>query len=232
MSGDFSETDNCANAAVAVGASCAIQVTFTPQATGPLSGEMTIYANVYGGQLTVDLTGTGAPAGAVSLTPASVPFGQVEVGTTSPPLSVTAANNGAAAIPITSVSITPPFVLLSNACGTTSLAASSDCALQVEFAPTQAGPASGLLTFVDGAGTQTVELSGTGGCCAHRCPQSNFARLPIDGGWPAFRRGDRDADEFRRRAADFDLDFDERAIPGVEHVRNATCRRARSAPSA
>ena len=60
MSGDFSETDNCVNAPVAVGASCAIQVTFTPQATGPLSGEMTIFANVYGGQLTVDLTGTGA----------------------------------------------------------------------------------------------------------------------------------------------------------------------------
>ena len=51
MSGDFSETDNCVNASVAAGASCAIQVTFTPQATGPLSGEMTIYANVYGGQL-------------------------------------------------------------------------------------------------------------------------------------------------------------------------------------
>ena len=35
---------------VAVGASCTIQVTFTPQATGPLTGQMTIYANVYGGQ--------------------------------------------------------------------------------------------------------------------------------------------------------------------------------------
>jgi hypothetical protein len=162
MSGDFSETDNCVNAAVAAGASCAIQVTFTPQATGPLSGEMTINANVYGGQLTVDLTGTGASAGVVSLTPASVPFGLVEVGTTSTTLAITAANNGAAAIPISGVSITPPFVLLSNACGTTSLAASSDCALGVEFAPTQAGPATGLLTFIDGAGTQTVELSGTG----------------------------------------------------------------------
>ena len=83
MSGDFSETDNCVNASIAAGASCTIQVTFTPQATGPLSGEMTIYANVYGGQLTVDLTGTGSPAGAVSLTPATVSFGQVEVGTTS-----------------------------------------------------------------------------------------------------------------------------------------------------
>jgi len=162
MSGDFGETDNCMNVPVAMGASCAIQVTFTPQATGPLSGTMTIYANVYGGQLTVNLTGTGAPAGVVSLAPALVPFGQVEVGTTSPSLSVTAMNNGATAIPISSVSVTPPFSLSSNSCGTTSLAASSDCALQVEFAPTQAGPASGLLTFVDGAGTQTVELSGTG----------------------------------------------------------------------
>ena len=60
VSGDFGETDNCVNVPVAVGASCAIQVTFTPQATGPLSGEMTIFANVYGGQLTIDLTGTGA----------------------------------------------------------------------------------------------------------------------------------------------------------------------------
>ncbi len=164
MTGSFSETDNCVNAAVAAGASCAIQVTFSPQATGPLSGEMTIYANVYGGQLTVDLTGTGAPAGVVSLTPAIVAFGQVEVGTTSAPLQVTAANSSASAVPISSVSITAPFSIPpnGNSCGTTSLAPSSDCQLAVEFAPTQAGPASGLLTFTDGAGTQTVELSGTG----------------------------------------------------------------------
>jgi hypothetical protein len=162
MSGGFSETDNCVTAPVAVGASCAIQVTFTPQATGPLGGEMIIYANVYGGQLAIDLTGTGSPAGVVSLTPASVPFGQVEVGTTSAPLQVSVANSGAAAIPVSSVSITAPFILFGNTCGTTSLAANSVCQLELEFAPTQNGLASGLLTFTDGAGTQTVELSGTG----------------------------------------------------------------------
>jgi hypothetical protein len=161
MGGDFGEADDCANTPVAVGASCAIQVTFMPQATGPLSGELTIYADIYGGQLTVDLTGTGAPTGVVSLTPSSVPFGQVEVGTTSAPLQVSATNS-ASAVPISSVTITPPFSLSSNSCGTTSLAANSVCQLDVEFAPTQAGPASGLLTFVDGAGTQIVELSGTG----------------------------------------------------------------------
>ena len=147
---------------MAAGASCSIQVTFTPQATGPLTGEMTIYANVYGGQLTVDLNGTGAAAGVVTLTPSTVSFGQVEVGTTSTPLPVTVANSSAAAIPISSVSITAPFAIASNACGTTSLAANSDCQVNVEFAPTAAGAVTGLLTFIDGAGTQTVELTGTG----------------------------------------------------------------------
>jgi hypothetical protein len=162
MSGDFSETDNCVNASLAPGTSCTIEVTFTPQATGPRSGAMTIYANVYGGRLTVDLDGTGSPAGAVSLAPATISFGQVQVGNTSTPLQVTAQNSSAAAIPISSVSITAPFVLAGNSCGAISLAASSDCQLEVEFAPTQAGAATGLLTFTDGAGTQTVELSGTG----------------------------------------------------------------------
>jgi hypothetical protein len=162
MSGSFSETDNCVNAAIEVGASCAVQITFTPQATGPQSGEMTIFANVYGGQLTVDLTGTGTAAGQVSLTPSTVSFGEVEVGTTSAALQVTAANSGASAIPLSNVSITPPFELGSNACGASSLPANTDCQVQVEFAPTQPGPAAGLLTFTDGAGTQTVELSGTG----------------------------------------------------------------------
>ncbi len=162
MSGDFTETDNCVNVNVAAGASCAIQVTFTPQATGPLSGEITIFANVYGGELTVDLTGTGTAVGTVSLAPTSVSFGEVEVGTTSAPLEVTAANSGANAIPVSSISITPPFELASNACGTSSLAANTDCQLQVEFAPSQPGSAAGLLTFTDAAGTQTVELNGTG----------------------------------------------------------------------
>jgi hypothetical protein len=162
MSSSFSETDNCVNVSLAVGSSCSIQVTFTPQATGPLTGLMTIYANVYGGQLTVDLNGTGAAAGVVTLTPSTVSFGGVEVGTTSTPLPVTVANSSAAEIPIGSVSITAPFAIASNACGTTSLAANSDCQVSVNFHPTASGAVTGLLTFTDEAGTQTVELAGTG----------------------------------------------------------------------
>jgi hypothetical protein len=98
----------------------------------------------------------------VTLTPSTVSFGGVEVGTTSSPLPVAVANSSASAIPISNVSITAPFVISSNACGASSLAASSDCQVNVEFAPTQAVASTGLLTFTDGAGTQTVELTGTG----------------------------------------------------------------------
>jgi hypothetical protein len=172
MSGDFSETDNCQNATVPAGSNCTIQVTFAPTATGSLTGQMTISANVYDGQRTVALSGTGAAAAAVSLTPAAISFdpppGQssasppVEVGTTSGLFQVEAGNSGSTPVPITSVSITPPFAIASNSCGTTSLAADTDCQMQLTFSPTQEGAASGTLTIVDGAGTQTVLLSGFG----------------------------------------------------------------------
>lgn len=159
---DFSEMDTCQDINIAAGASCNIQVTFTPTETGSISGAMTIFANVYGGQLSIALSGTGTPAGTVSLTPASVSFGQVEVGTTSAPLQVQAANASGVAVPLTSIAVTASFALASNSCGTESLAAETSCQLMVVFEPTQAGAASGLLTLVDGAGTQTVTLAGSG----------------------------------------------------------------------
>ena len=160
MSGDFSETDNCVNASLASGESCTIQVTFTPTATGSRTGQMIVSANVSGGQLSVEMTGTGTPAGTVSLTPAAIDFGSVQIGTTSPPEQVAAENSSTTAIPITGVTVSLPFLIASNTCAT--LAAQTDCQVTVEFAPTQSGAVAGTLEFTDGAGTQTVALTGTG----------------------------------------------------------------------
>ena len=158
----FSESDTCQGATIAAGSSCALQVTFTPLATGSLSGAMTIFANVSGGQIAIALSGTGTAAGAVSLTPASINFGQVEVNTVSSSLPVDASNATGAAVPVTSVTVTAPFVLASNSCGVQSLAAEASCQISINFQPTQAGAALGTLTLIDGAGTQTVNLTGTG----------------------------------------------------------------------
>jgi len=166
VSGDFTETDNCQAAALNEGAHCAIQVTFTPSATGSRTGQLTIAANVPGGEFTVPLTGTGLTAGAVNLLPATIHFGQEPVGSTSTPEQITASNIGQSAVAIGSVSITPgEFSISSNACGS-QLAAGSQCQLKIVFAPTQAGPASGTVTMIDGTGTQMVQLTGSGAALA------------------------------------------------------------------
>jgi hypothetical protein len=165
--GDFSETDDCVSppsSVVAAGSDCTVNVVFTPQLAGvERTAVMTIYGNVYGGQLTVDLSGTGVAAtGAVTVSPSLVSFEPVEVGAMSAPLPVTVTNSTAAAVAVSSIAATAPFLISSNACGASSLAANASCQVEVEFAPTTAGVAAGLLTLSDAAGTQTVELTGTG----------------------------------------------------------------------
>jgi hypothetical protein len=161
---DFFAT-GCTGQSVAAGSSCTIQVTFTPRAVGARSAQMIVFANIAGGQLAVELSGTGVPAGGVSLTPGSLSFGQVKSGTTSATQPAQLVNASTSSISIASVSVAQPFVLSSNSCGTT-LAANSSCQVTIAFAPVQAGAATGVLTFVDSAGTHTVQLSGTGAAAA------------------------------------------------------------------
>lgn len=158
--GDFGQSGNCLNAIVPPGSSCTINISFTPTATGPRTGQLTLYANVAGGQLALALSGTGSSAGTITLTPVTVDFGSVALGSTSAALQVTAQNKGGADVSYTS-NITGPFAIASNPCGT-SVSAGSACQLTVTFTPAQEGMASGALTFTDSVGTQAVALSGTG----------------------------------------------------------------------
>ena len=158
---NFNEVDNCTSSAIDAGANCAIQVSFTPGQTGSISGQITIRANVSGGQITIPLTGSGSAAGLMTALPVSLNFGQVSVGTTSQPLAVTVENASSTAVPVSAVTVTAPFALATNACESV-ITANSDCALSLTFAPRQAGAATGTLTLTDSSGTQTVALTGTG----------------------------------------------------------------------
>jgi hypothetical protein len=162
VSGDFTETDDCVGATINAGGSCTIQVTFRPSQPGSRSGELTVSANISGGSLHSVLSGTGQTPGLVNLSPGSIDFGQVQVGTTSAPLPVTAENGGETTVAITSLTVSGPFILAANTCGTTSLSGKSDCQIQLKFAPTSPGPATGVLTLVDDAGQQSVQLAGVG----------------------------------------------------------------------
>jgi hypothetical protein len=58
VTGDYQQTNNCSS--IAVGASCVVNVTFRPTATGTRTGTLTVTSNAQNSPTTVSLTGTGA----------------------------------------------------------------------------------------------------------------------------------------------------------------------------
>jgi hypothetical protein len=160
-SGDFAETNTC-SASIAPAGSCTISIIFTPTATGTRYGSVTITDNAANSPQTISLVGTGVPAAAVTLLPASLTFGTQTVTTTSAPQLVTVTNTGATVLDITSIAASGDFAQ-TNTCGAT-LAVGASCAISVTFSPTAAGPEVGAVTLTDSApnSPQTVPLTGTG----------------------------------------------------------------------
>lgn len=164
--GDFSETGTCATAALAVGASCSVQVAFLPTATGARSGVLTIYGNVAGGQATVALSGTGTTAASIVLTPQFLNFATTMIGSTasnstgSAPF-LTVSNTGGQPATLGALTVTGDFAIAQNTCGST-LASQTGCTLGITFTPTASGLRSGTLSLVTSAGTVTASLTGIG----------------------------------------------------------------------
>ena len=119
-------------------------------------------------QTTLQLTITGSGGPVVSLTPTSLTWGKILVGTTAAgKKKETVTNTGTATLNITNIATTGDFALFSFTsklkCGST-LAAGKSCIVKVSFTPTQKGLRTGTLSFTDNApgSPQTVALSGTG----------------------------------------------------------------------
>jgi phospholipase C len=156
--GEFSETNTCGTG-VAAGGQCIIQVSAAPTTTGALYGSLAVNDSDPTGQQIVRLTSTGT---AVALTPPKLSFGNVTVGTTSNPQTVTMKNVGLTSLNIALVQPTT-YYAETNTCGT-SLAAHKSCTISVTFTPTQTGTLTGILSITDNDGTspQNVSLTGTG----------------------------------------------------------------------
>jgi hypothetical protein len=159
-SGDFAQTNDC-GASLAPNASCTINVTFTPGATGTRTSTLTVTDNAAGSPQTVALGGTGTGAGA-TLSPTTLTFGNQPVGSTSPPQFVTLTNTGAATLTITNITTTLDFTQMNN-CGS-SVPPGGSCTLSVSFAPSGTGSRNGTLLVADNApgSPQSVSLSGVG----------------------------------------------------------------------
>jgi hypothetical protein len=164
----FAENDNCVGN-VRAGASCSINVTFTPAALGNQTGSLAIANNLASSPLTVGLAGTGVATSQIaSLSGSSLTFGSQMIGTTSAPQLVTLSNTGNEPLVISNLSINgtngSDFAETDNCIG--SLSAGANCSINVSFAPTATGTRTGTLMISDNATSpqspQIVALTGTG----------------------------------------------------------------------
>jgi len=165
ITGDFFETDNCAGQTVAVNSTCTVQITFAPTVTGPRSGQLTIYANISGGQATVDLNGTGTAPASIVLNPLSLSFAATVVNQTTASQNITVSNTGGNTAtlqtPVILGADPTDFALTANTCDAT-LAPSTGCTVSIAFTPTASGARSATFSITDNVGTQTANLTGTG----------------------------------------------------------------------
>ncbi|MGD0732309.1 MAG: choice-of-anchor D domain-containing protein [Terracidiphilus sp.] len=155
---------NSCGSSVAAGASCTIHGHFAPTATGALTAAISIADTASGSPQTIALSGLGYTPTTVSLSAASLSFGDEQIGVASASQSVTLTNTGSATLFINSISLTganAASFVFGNSCGT-SLAAGANCAIHGHFAPTVSGSQTAVITITDTAAgsPQTVALSG------------------------------------------------------------------------
>jgi hypothetical protein len=157
-SGDYAQTNNC-GPSLGAGASCTINVTFTPTASGTRAGSVTVTSNAATSPNSVNASGTGV-APAVTLSATSLSFPTQNVGTTSAAMTSTLTNSGTAPLTITSIVPGGDYAQTNN-CGP-SLAAGASCTISVTFTPTVSGTRTGSVTINSNAASSPnlVTLSG------------------------------------------------------------------------
>src|SRR3989449_932695 len=172
--GDFAIAagTTCTNGATVVaGASCLVNLTFTPTAASARTATVTITDDAPGSPQSVSLTGTGVTPPAATLSATSSAFGNQRVGTTSAAQNLTLTNNGGAPLNLTSITITgaqaADFAFAAgNTCptGAGSVAPGASCTISISFTPAATGARAATVTITDDAAgsPQLVSLAGTG----------------------------------------------------------------------
>ena len=161
----YSQVNTCGTSIPAL-SQCSITVTFKPTTSGTQNATVNITDSANNSPQTISLTGIGQQP--VTLSPSSLSFGTVTVGTTSAAMNITVTNHQKVTLTFSSIRIgganPGDFALSANTCGS-SLAAGAKCTLSITFKPTVTGARSGLVIVTDSALTspQTAKLSGTGG---------------------------------------------------------------------
>jgi hypothetical protein len=159
-SNDYATSGTC-GASLAGGASCTVNVTFTPHQSGVIDGAVSVTDGVAQSPLVVALSGSGSGGAAspLSFSPTSASFTNVVVGTTASK-SVTVKNVSASSVKITSALGSGDYS--ASGCVTTLLPLST-CVLTVNFKPSASGSIAGAIAVANSStvNPDVLDASGT-----------------------------------------------------------------------
>jgi len=168
-SNNYAISSNNCPSSLGASKTCTVSVTFTPAMLATINGTVTIVDGDATSPQVVSLSGTGVTPPLVSLSPRSLSFGTIEVGSSGTPQPITLTNTGQSTLTLTGkspIAITganPSDYTQTNNCGAQVLPNAS-CTITVTFKPQDSGSRTGNVTITDNANDspQNVSLNGSG----------------------------------------------------------------------
>jgi hypothetical protein len=147
---------------VAAGGHIEVSVAFFPTVAGSLSGHVNVIGSAAEQAFGVSGTGTSSSKTQLTITPATLNFGDVAVGGTGTQTVVLSASGGS--VTVTSVSSSSSLFAVPGKDFPLTIASGKSVSLNVTFAPAKSGDASGKFSFASNATNSTVTetLSGDG----------------------------------------------------------------------
>ena len=131
------------------GQSATFTVIFAPKATGTVRGTLSISSNASTSTFSVPLSGTGTSPGQLALTPSSVSFGNVVVGSSQSQTGTLTASNGS--VTVSSATVSGSEFHVSGITFPTTIPAGTTTSFKVMFAPQMSGSTSAKVSFFSNA---------------------------------------------------------------------------------
>lgn len=158
------------------GQSYTFKIAFSPKLSGKLAGFFKAFNTSATTLAMIPVSGSGTTAGLLGISPTSVAFGNVNVGSTSSKTGTLTASG--ASVTISSASSSSSEFVLSGISLPKTLAAGQSASYTVTFRPQSSGTASAKVAFASNASDSVVEsLSGTGVASTQPPPASYTVSL-------------------------------------------------------
>jgi hypothetical protein len=145
---------------LAAGQSLTLSVYFAPKSAGAASGTLTLTSNASNANLSVSLSATGTSPGQLSVSPGSISFGNVVVGTSQSQTGTLGASGSS--VTVSSATSSSSEFVLSGMSFPLNIPAGQSVPFTIKFAPQISGTASASISFVGSASSATETVTGTG----------------------------------------------------------------------